>query len=189
MWELLCSLKKSKENVCLRWVKSRSGFSFSWKSNCCWVGCCPTLKWSYGVQDFWKGDSCVFPVHPCAFWCGFDSYSLKWQLILAIGCSQVVGVVSCSIIKCVCVCVCVCAHSVMSNPLWPPWIIALPGSSVHGIFQARILEQVAISFSRRSPQPRDWTLCPLQLLHWKVGSLPAEPPGKPNIIGYVCSKM
>ena len=32
-----------------------------------------------------------------------------------------------------------------------------PGSSVHGIFQARILEWVAISFSRGSPQPRDWT--------------------------------
>ena len=30
-----------------------------------------------------------------------------------------------------------------------------PGSSVHGILQARILEQVAISSSRRSSQPRD----------------------------------
>ena len=28
-----------------------------------------------------------------------------------------------------------------------------PGSSVHGIFQARILEWVAISFSRGSPDP------------------------------------
>ena len=34
---------------------------------------------------------------------------------------------------------------------------SLPGSSVHGIFQARILEQVAISFSRGSSQPRDRT--------------------------------
>ena len=31
----------------------------------------------------------------------------------------------------------------------------LPGSSVHGIFQARVLEWVAISFSRGSSQPRD----------------------------------
>ena len=31
----------------------------------------------------------------------------------------------------------------------------LPVSSVHGIFQARILEWVAISFSRRSSRPRD----------------------------------
>ena len=31
------------------------------------------------------------------------------------------------------------------------------GSSVHGILQARILEWVAIFFSRGSSQPRDWT--------------------------------
>ena len=34
---------------------------------------------------------------------------------------------------------------------------SLPGSSVHGILQARILEWVAISFSRGSSQPRDRT--------------------------------
>ena len=34
------------------------------------------------------------------------------------------------------------------------------GSSVHEIFQARILEGVAISFSRGSSQPRDQTRCP-----------------------------
>ena len=32
-----------------------------------------------------------------------------------------------------------------------------PGSSIHGIFQARVLEWVAISFSRGSSWPRDWT--------------------------------
>ena len=32
-----------------------------------------------------------------------------------------------------------------------------PGASVHGIFQARILEWVAISSSRGSSRPRDWT--------------------------------
>ena len=32
-----------------------------------------------------------------------------------------------------------------------------PGSSVHGIFQARVLEWVAISFSRGSSRPRDQT--------------------------------
>ena len=30
---------------------------------------------------------------------------------------------------------------------------SLPGSSVHGIFQARVLEWVAISFSKESSQP------------------------------------
>ena len=34
---------------------------------------------------------------------------------------------------------------------------SLPGSSVHGIFQARVLEWAAISFSRGSSQPRDQT--------------------------------
>ena len=43
-----------------------------------------------------------------------------------------------------------CMHtfSVVSNSLPPQ----LPGSSVHGIFQVRILEWVAISYSRGSPQ-------------------------------------
>ena len=34
-----------------------------------------------------------------------------------------------------------------------------PGSSVHGIFQARILEWVAMPSSRGSSQPKDQTLC------------------------------
>ena len=34
---------------------------------------------------------------------------------------------------------------------------SLPGSSIHGILQARILEWVAFSFSRGSYRPRDWT--------------------------------
>ena len=38
-----------------------------------------------------------------------------------------------------------------------PMDCSLPGSSVHGIFQAGVLEWVAISFSRRSSQPKDWT--------------------------------
>ena len=41
--------------------------------------------------------------------------------------------------------------------LWDPMDCSPPGSSVHGIFQARILEWVAISFSRRSSWPRDRT--------------------------------
>ena len=38
-----------------------------------------------------------------------------------------------------------------------PMDCSLPGFSVHGIFQARVLEWVGISFSRGSSQPRDWT--------------------------------
>ena len=39
-----------------------------------------------------------------------------------------------------------------------PWTVCSPpDSSGHGVFQARILEQVAISYSRGSYQSRDWT--------------------------------
>ena len=41
--------------------------------------------------------------------------------------------------------------------LWDPMDCNLPGSSLHGILQAGILEWVAISFSRGSSQPRDRT--------------------------------
>ena len=52
---------------------------------------------------------------------------------------------------------------------------SLPGSSVHGIFQARILEWVAISFSRRSSWLRiEWWSSALQ-----ADFLLSEPPGKP----------
>ena len=41
--------------------------------------------------------------------------------------------------------------------LQPHRLVHPPGSSVHGILQARILDWVAISFSRGSSWPRDWT--------------------------------
>ena len=47
------------------------------------------------------------------------------------------------------------------------------GSSVHGILQARILEWVAIPFSRGSSWPRDQT----QVSWLQADSLPSEPPG------------
>ena len=37
--------------------------------------------------------------------------------------------------------------------LWDPMDCSLSGSTVHGIFQARILEWVAISYSRDLPDP------------------------------------
>jgi len=39
--------------------------------------------------------------------------------------------------------------------LCEPMDCSLRGSSIHGISQARILEWVAVSFSRESSQPRD----------------------------------
>ena len=54
-------------------------------------------------------------------------------------------------------------HSVLSDSLRPH---SPPGSSVPGILQARILEWVAIFFSRGSPGPR----IEPALLHWQAGS-------------------
>ena len=46
-----------------------------------------------------------------------------------------------------------------------PMDFSLPGSSVHGIFQARILEWIAISFFRGIFLTQGLNLC---LLHWQV---------------------
>ena len=46
----------------------------------------------------------------------------------------------------------------VSLPSRDPMDCSLPGSSVHGILQARVLEWVAISFSKGSSWPRDRTL-------------------------------
>ena len=58
---------------------------------------------------------------------------------------------------CVPVCVCVCVITQSCPTLCHPMDCNPPGSSVHGILQARILEGTAILFSRGSSQPRDWT--------------------------------
>ena len=73
---------------------------------------------------------------------------------------------------------------VLSCLLWPtlcsPVGWSPPGSSVHGILQARLLEWVVIPSSSGSSRPRDGKPNLLSLLHWQVGSLPLASPGKPN---------
>ena len=51
-------------------------------------------------------------------------------------------------------CCCLVTKSCLN--LCDPMDYSLPGSFVHGISQARILERVAVSFSRGSSWPRDW---------------------------------
>uniref|UniRef100_A0A4W2D8A5 Uncharacterized protein n=1 Tax=Bos indicus x Bos taurus TaxID=30522 RepID=A0A4W2D8A5_BOBOX len=48
-----------------------------------------------------------------------------------------------------------CSQHHSLKRLQGPHFVGPPGSSVHGISQGRILEWVAISFSRRSSQPRN----------------------------------
>ena len=53
-------------------------------------------------------------------------------------------------------CVYLCVLITQSCPtLYDPMNCSLPGSSVHGILQAKIQEWVVISFSRGSSRPRD----------------------------------
>ena len=64
-----------------------------------------------------------------------------------------------SAVTCLCVCVCVCVAQLCTTLCHPMDCIdcSLSDSSVCRILQARILEQIAISFSRGSSQPRDRT--------------------------------
>ena len=52
---------------------------------------------------------------------------------------------------------------------------SLSGSSIYGIFQARVLEWIAISFSRGSSRPRNRTW----VSRIAADALLSEPPGKP----------
>ena len=69
-----------------------------------------------------------------------------------------------------------------------PTDCSLPGSSVRGIFQARILEWVAISFSTRPSQPWDWfqvsRMAGRRLTLWATREAP-HPPSAANINTYL----
>ena len=84
-----------------------------------------------------------------------------------------------SVVRGLCPCLCsVCGFGLVEKScltLFNPMDSSLPGSSVHGILQARILEWVATSFSRKSS--RTQRLNP-QLLHWQVDSLPLSHLGR-----------
>ena len=79
-----------------------------------------------------------------------------------------------------------CAHVCLVTQACPTLLWPMdgspPGSSIHGISQARILEQVAISFSRVLPK-----LTPLSSPALQADSLPLTPPGKPPFSNLCCS--
>ena len=64
-----------------------------------------------------------------------------------------------------------------------------PGSPVHGISQAKILEWVDIFFSRESSWPRDQTCGLLRLLHWQADSLPLSHLGDPPSSTHIDTKL
>ena len=69
-----------------------------------------------------------------------------------------------------------CPQLLCHVPLCDPMDCSLPGSSVHRIFQARIMEWVAMPSSRGSSQPRDgtWVSCT------EGRFFTTEPPGNPR---------
>ena len=72
-----------------------------------------------------------------------------------------------------------CSVAQSGPTLWDSMDHNLPGSSVHGILQARIREWVAIYSSRGSSQPRDGTH--ISCVSCIAGGFfTTEPPGKPS---------
>ena len=78
-----------------------------------------------------------------------------------------------------CVCVCVCVYSVTFES-FQSLDCSPPGSSVHGISQARILEQVAFPPPRDLPDPR---IKPTSLMSPALTGrfFTTVPPGKPKV--------
>ena len=70
----------------------------------------------------------------------------------------------------------VISRSVVSDSLLPRGLYSLPGFSIHGILQARILEWVAIPSFRGSSRPRNGT----HISCLTGGFFTTEPPGKPQ---------
>ena len=78
----------------------------------------------------------------------------------------------------------VCEHvlSYFSFPtLCHPMDCGPAGSSVHGILQARILEQYWHFILQGIFPTQGSNPCLLRLLHWQAGSLPLAPPGRPSV--------
>ena len=72
---------------------------------------------------------------------------------------------------------CACVPSYFSHAQFcKPMDYSPPGSSIHGIFQARILEWVVIPFSNELPNPEIKPRSPAL----QADSLPSKPPGKPQ---------
>ena len=64
--------------------------------------------------------------------------------------------------------------------LCDPMVRSLPGSSAHGILQARTLEWVAMPSPGDRLDPGMEPASFMPLCHWQAGALPLEPPASPS---------
>ena len=107
----------------------------------------------------WAVVRCLFMSH----WCILGSFSFVTQLL------SVAPFAGLEFPVCVCVCALVLSHVFL---FCDPMDSSLPGSSVHGVFQAKILGCIfPTQGSSRSL---------LRLLHWQGDSLPLCPLGSPS---------
>jgi len=84
---------------------------------------------------------------------------------------------------------CVCAKLHQSClTLCDPMDFSSSGSSVHGIFQARILEWFDMPSSKGSSWPRVRTQVSC-LPYWQAGSLPVVPPGRASLAAQMVKNL
>ena len=107
-----------------------------------------------------------FPFFPYILFCSSDFHNYVFQITFLFFSSVILILISFSILL-----ISVCFLFISSRPYVKKWSevaqscptlcnpmdCSLQGCSVHGIFQARVLEWVVISFSRGSSWPRDRT--------------------------------
>ena len=98
------------------------------------------------------------------------SHSLTFSMYVSLDLKYLLGTVH----------VCVCTKSLQLCLMLCTCInCSPPGSSAHGIFQARILEWIPMPSYRGSSWPKDWTRLSYVFCIGS-GSLPPAPPGKPS---------
>ena len=151
-------------------------------SNCCFLTCCidrsnhhtvhpkyhtvlsitPQSNWSWGKQK--KTSALVdLTVYTPPLSLGFPSHLRHHRALSRLPCAmQLVLVVP------------ACSVSESCLTLCNPKNCSTPASSIHGIFQARVLEWVAISFFRDLPNPGIEPRSPAL----QADALPSKPPGK-----------
>ena len=109
--------------------------------------------------------------------CGSSLFPPKHGTVLGIG-STAVSVTLSKVVGYMCA----CSVTQSCPTLCCPLDCSLPGSCIHAIFMARILEWVAISPSRGPSQSRDWNRD--SCVSCIAGRFfTSEPPGKPKVVG------